>query len=519
MYSQIKTYIPQGFEAIPALVEASILPGLPSFALSGLSSGKSREVESRLRAALLAAGLQWPKGRIICGISPAWLPKTGSLYDLGLALALIEASGQVGAFQLSCPYCVMGELGLDGTIRPVPSIFPNLEAAVKAQELVFLPKENLVEAEAVDGLTYLPLNQLVEVLDYLRGGRSLQAHKSTCKALGPPPIREADLVAFTAYQGQAQARRGLMLALAGLHPLILLGAPGCGKTMLLSLSASLMPGLEQEELQVLRKIYSVAQIEDPEVLDLGRRPFVAPHFSVSPTGLSGGGQNLKPGLFSLAHSGILFLDELGEYSAAKLEHLREPMSSHHIYLVRANHSLKLPANFLLLAAANPCRCGYALEGEGRCHCSDQAIANYLKSISGALWNRFHLMVLMRRQAVKLGEKKVDMADRVAFVHAQEKIKKAWDLAKSRMEDSPKLGAYSYQNGLNPHFKANVHYGFQTNILNYANQLANQAKLSMRSYQQVIRTARTIADLDQREEIQTADIDEALFYRPDPQKIM
>ena len=519
MYSRIKTYIPQGFEAIPAVVEASILPGLPSFALSGLSSGKSRDVESRLRAALLSAGLKWPKGRIICGISPAWLPKAGSLYDLGLALALIEASDQLGPFKLQTKYCVMGELGLDGTIRPVPSIFPNLEAAAQAGELVFLPQANAAEAELVDGLKYLPLQKLVQVLDYLRGGRSLNCQQSSWQALPPPPIRESDLLAFTAYQGQPQARRGLMLALAGLHPLILLGAPGCGKTMLLSMAASLMPGLEKEELQLLRKIYSVAQVQDTDILDLGRRPFVAPHFSVTPAGLSGGGQNLKPGLFSLANSGILFLDELGEYSSAKLELLREPMSSRQIYLVRANRSLILPANFLLLAAANPCRCGYALEGDGRCHCSDQAIASYLKSISGALWNRFHLMVLMKSQTINLAGPSLKKVDRTGFLLVREKIHQAWQLARSRVGPEAGLEGFSYQNGVNPYFAADKTYGFGPAVLKRANQLANQRRLSMRSYQQVLRTARTIADLDQREKMTAADIEEAAFYRPDPQSIM
>ena len=519
MYSQIKTYIPQGFEAIPAIVEASILPGLPSFALSGLSSGKSREVESRLRAALLSAGLKWPKGRIICGISPAWLPKTGSLYDLGLALALIEASDQLGPFQLKDKYCVMGELGLDGTLRPVPSIFPNLEAAAQAGELVFLPQANAEEAELVDGLNYLPLQRLVQVLDYLRGGRSLNCKQSSWRDLPPPPIRESDLLAFSAYQGQPQARRGLMLALAGLHPLILLGAPGCGKTMLLSMSASLLPGLEKEELQLLRKIYSVAQVQDEAILGSGRRPFVAPHFSVTPTGLSGGGQNLKPGLFSLANSGILFLDELGEYSSAKLELLREPMSSRQIYLVRANHSLSLPANFLLLASANPCRCGYALEDDGRCQCSDQAIASYLKSISGALWNRFHLMVLMKSQSLALEARQGQKADWSGFEQAREQIQRAWGLARARVDQEADLDGFSYQNGVNPYFAANPTYGFSPEVLKRANQLANQRRFTMRSYQQVLRTARTIADLDQREELDVADVEEAIFYRPDPQSIM
>lgn len=519
MYSQIKTYIPQGFEAIPAIIEASILPGLPAFALSGLSSGKSREVESRLRAALLSAGLKWPKGRIICGISPAWLPKTGSLYDLGLALAIIEASDQLGRFQLKEKYCVMGELGLDGTLRPVPSIFPNLEAAAQAGELVFLSQANAGDAELVDGLHYLPLQKLVQVLDYLRGGRSLTCKQSALQDLPAPPIRESDLLAFSAYQGQAQARHALMLALAGLHPLILLGTPGCGKTMLLSMAASLLPGLEKEELQVLRKIYSVAQVQDTEVLDWGRRPFVAPHFSVTPTGLSGGGQNLKPGLFSLAHSGVLFLDELGEYSPSKLELLREPMSSHQIYLVRAQHSLVLPANFLLLAAANPCRCGHALEDDGLCHCSDQAIASYLKSISGALWNRFHLMVLMKRQSLEFIGRPIREGDRAGFKEAQGKILQAWQLAKSRVDEGSHLDGFSYQNGVNPYFAPNLSYGFSPAIIKRANEIANQRRFTMRSYQQVLRKARTIADLDQREDLLVADIEEAVFFHPDPQSLM
>ncbi len=521
MYSKIYTYIPLGFEAISTVVEASILPGLPSFSISGLASGRSRDVEARLRAAILNTGLQWPRGRIIVAIAPAWMAKAGSLYDLPIALAIIEASGQVGVLVNNAKLTVIGELGLSGKIREVPGIFTCLEEASKREDsCMLLPEGNCPEAENFPQLNYIPVSDLGEVLDYYRQVERPKSKEINKKAIGQ--LRQAgqkdfsqeDWQSFIAFQGQEIAKRGLEIALAGWHSLILLGSPGSGKTMLLSLARSLLPPLTPEENYMLKKIYSIAGKQDNRIAN-GQRPFLSPHFSLTKAALTGGGTPIKPGLFSLAHRGILFLDELTEYSSSKLECLREALSEKQIFLARSNQNVTLPADFLLLSAANPCPCGFAVDRFRACRCSKVKIQQYLQKISEPVWDRFHLVLSISAENkffYSLTDKKVKEKEK-EFFQFKARIERAWTIQKERHRQLKGVEAgMDFHNASSFHIHEAKKYGISEQLLHYTNRIAEELHISLRSYTQILQIARTLADLAELETVSRENVDEAIFFQ-------
>lgn len=509
MYSKINTYIPRGMTALSSIVEASVLPGLPSFSISGMSRSRTREIESRLRAAINHSGLTWPRGRIITAIAPAWLEKSGSLYDLPLALAILKASGQITDLPLAERLSVLGELGLNAAIRGIPQIYSCLElAAQNPDHSLLLPRDNLKEAALFPELSYAPVNDLSEVLDYFQGLRKIDRVKRKLPTIHPETgaVDPEILLNFRAFRGQVAARRALLISLAGWHPLMLLGAPGTGKTMLLHLARGLLPPLASTEISSLKKIHSLSDHYDKAVLEDGQRPFLDPHYSVSKAALVGGGKPIKPGLFSLAHAGILCLDELTEYTNGKTELLREALSSGKILLARAQEKIVLPCNFLFLSAANPCPCGYCLEGRESCRCSDRMIKKYLARISGAIWDRFHLLGLTYRENFTELEDQTE-AD---FYTTREQIRCAWQrqAARSGLSDH-------YLNGQNPHFQADAVTGFSPAMKQKIYTWANDWQLSYRQLNQTLRVSRTIADLANHDAVRLEDVEEALYFRVDP----
>lgn len=522
-YSQVQTFIPRGLTAYPSAVEASILPGLPSFSLSGLSKGKAHDIESRIRAAICNSGLDWPRGRIITSIAPAWLDKSGSLFDLPLALAVIQASEQAGDMSAGQKFAVIGELGLQGQIRKVPGIISCLELASQTDSVLLLPEDNLPEAHIFPDLGYCQVKDLTEVLNYYRGVKPI-VHRPSMVSLPPDTQISAhnisldSLKSFAAFRGQATALRGFTLALAGWHHLIALGTPGSGKSMLLSLAANLLPPMEVEEKFELQKLYALAEDADSDFLQENRRPFLAPHSSVTRIALVGGGNPVRPGLFSLAHNGILFLDELTEYPSSKSEALREALTKRELYLARADERVKLPADFLLLAAANPCSCGLALEAGQRCSCSPRAVRKHLNKISGPLWDRFQILLPFRRESLFSWEQSdPDLSEaRKNFQELREKIAGSWQVQKQRyVALHPEMDPSCYLNGKNPWLEASADYGFSQELARKAGLLADQSQASLRQYHQLLQLARTIADWEGREEVLPQDLEEAYSYRVSP----
>ncbi len=521
MYSKIYTYIPLGFEAISTVVEASILPGLPSFSISGLANGRSRDVEARLRAAILNTGLQWPRGRIIVAIAPAWMAKAGSLYDLPIALAIVEASGQVGVLVNNAKFTVIGELALSGKIREVPGIFTCLEEASKREDsYMLLPEGNCREAENFPHLNYIPVSDLGEVLDYYRQVERPKRKKYKERDTGQvrqdeqKDFSQEDRQNFIAFQGQEIAKRGLEIALSGWHSLILLGSPGSGKTMLLSLARSLLPPLSPEENYVLKKIYSIAGKQDSRIAN-AQRPFFSPHFSLTKAALTGGGTPIKPGLFSLAHRGILFLDELTEYNSSKLECLREALSEKEIFLARSNQNVTLPADFLLLAAANPCPCGFAVDRFRACRCPKERIQQYLQKISEPVWDRFHLALSIsaeNKYFYDLTEKK-EKEKEVEFYQLKARVERAWTIQKERHRKVNRVETgMGFHNSSSFHIREAKKYGISDQLLRYTNRIAEEFHISMRSYTQILRIARTIADLADLEIVSRENVEEAIFFQ-------
>ncbi|MDO5015835.1 MAG: ATP-binding protein [Eubacteriales bacterium] len=522
-YSQVQTFIPRGLTAYPSVVEASILPGLPSFSLSGLSKGKAHDIESRIRAAICNSGLDWPRGRIITSIAPAWLDKSGSLFDLPLALAVIQASEQAGDLSAGRKFAVIGELGLQGQIRKVPGIVSCLEIAAKSDSFLLLPEDNLPEAHIFPDLGYRQVRDLAEALDYYRGVKPLKPRSVVTSSPEDSQTATSDLSldtikSFAAFRGQSTALRGLTLGLAGWHHLIALGTPGSGKSMLLSLAPYLLPSLEAEEKFELQKLYALAEDVDSDFLNCNRRPFLAPHSSVTKIALIGGGNPVQPGLFSLAHKGLLFLDELTEYPSTKTEALREALSKRELYLARADERVELPADFLLLAAANPCSCGLALEAGGKCSCSPRAVTKHLNKISGPLWDRFQLLLTFRRESIFSWEQTdPDLGEaRKRFLELRAQITNSWQRQKQRFELlHPDLDKSCYLNGKNPWLEASKDYGFSQKLASKAGVLADQSRASLRQYRQLLQVARTIADWEGREEVLIEDLEEAYSYRVRP----
>lgn len=514
MYSAIHTYVPQWMDALESLVEASIQGGLPSFAISGMSGGRTREIESRLRASIINSGYHWPRGRIIAGITPAWLEKAGSLYDLALALAILEASEQMGEFPRRERYAVVGELGLNGEIRPVPGLYPCLEAAAKSGRTLLLPAGNEADAAGIPELHFATVRQLSEVLDYYRGVREPQLERTTEST--PPEYLEASEETIRLYQsfsGQAEAWLALQVALAGWHPLLLMGAPGAGKSMLLALARDLLPPLTEAEHFELRRVYGLArQLHRLEAAGY-HRPYEAPHHSVTAAALIGGGSPLRPGVFSLAHRGLLVLDEFTELSGQAIDYLRESLSSGEVMLARGRDEILLPSRFLLLAAANPCRCGYALEA-GKCRCSLMDRQRYLKKISGPIRDRLQLFAPLytekspgrfSRSLPNLGE------CRLAYRRIQHKIAEAWQCQAERLQ-SRQQPLSDCLNGAVREVDYEKDWGFSLPLLRQAETLTASQGLSLRNLHALLAVARTLADLEGRTAPRGEDLELAFAYR-------
>ena len=514
MYSVVKTYVPRGFSALEASLEVSILPGLPSFSMSGVREGQRHEMENRLRAALKNNGFRWPQGRIIVAISPAWLQKSGSSFDLPAAVGILEASEQIVPRKKQ-EFAFMGELGLDACLRRVPGIFTCLElAAEKKQVIPVIPKANKSDALSFPHCPIALAADLDEALAYCEG------HKEAALPQADTTTREisrsegSELLA--SFSGDSLIMLGLSLALAGWHPFFLLGSPGSGKSMLAELAVSLLPPLQEEDSYLLKKVYSAAEQRSCETFSEGQRPFLSPHHSVSAAALTGGGSPVIPGLFSLAHKGVLFLDELNEYEAGKIEALREPLQNGEIVLARGHDYVVLPADFLLIAAANPCRCGYFLEENGRCHCTEREVKRYLSKVSGPIRDRFPIGLILKQLSGSALLETISQSDA--------KIKEAETLRKKISEAQEVAYARCRQQGLEPVLNGRCrcadlaeHWALPQDVLMLAKERAVRYHLSARSFRQVLSLARTSADLEGRTSVSRNDLDIAIYFKSNIEK--
>ena len=486
-----------GIEAPQIVVEVLLSGGLPGIAIIGLPEAAVREAKDRVRGALISAGYKLPQRKVTVNLAPADLPKSGARLDLPIALGILAASGQIETDRLT-EVEWLGELALDGSVRAVRGVLSAAREAKAAGRMLVLPAENMEEAAQVSGLSLYPVESLqVLVADLLEG--ALQGVVAE-----PVSIDHVETVAtpdLAEVKGQAVARRALELTAAGGHNLLMSGPPGTGKTLLASVLPSILPPMSDDEALESATIYSLneAHFEQGE---WGRRKFRAPHHTASAVALVGGGSNPRPGEISLAHHGVLFLDELPEFSRQVLEVLREPLESGRITISRAAAQLEFPAQFQLVAAMNPCPCGYHGDPAGDCRCTEEQIQRYKGKISGPLLDRIDLQVEVARipsqQLAAAQNKDVESSATV-----QQRVVEARALQLSR------------QGVPNSRLQGKVLEEI-CSLSDEGRQLMVQAieslGLSGRAYHRVLRVARTIADLAGEASIGIDHLAEALSFR-------
>ena len=498
MICSVHTMGINGIRGTHIIVECYISNGLPAFDIVGLPDAAVKEARERVRAAAKTSGMKFPSSRITVNLAPANVKKNGTHYDLPILLGILAASGNIRRPKSNCAF--IGELSLDGQIRPVNGVLPMAIAAKRAGfETIFVPAENAAEATLARGPAIIPVRNLRQIIEYLNDGIPLEE-----EPIWVPEKHERHVLDFKDVVGQEQAKRALEIAAAGGHNILLIGPPGSGKSMLSKRLPSILPDMTWNESLQVTQIYSVLGMLSSKEPLVMQRPFRSPHHTISNAGLAGGGTNPKPGEISMAHKGVLFLDELPEFHKDTLDLMRQPLEDCKVTISRVSGSVTYPAEFMLVCAMNPCKCGWNGDPSGRCTCSEKTVEQYRSRISGPLLDRIDMIIQvpavhyedLRRR--KEAEPSAVIKQRVDFARKQQhrRFGESSGMCNARMGPT-ELRHYCK---LDDECDELMKMAFET------------FGLTARSYDRILKVARTIADLDDCDRINSDHLAEAIRYR-------
>lgn len=500
MVAHIHTVAFRGVDVNPIIVEAHCLPGIPKHNIVGLPDKAVNESKDRIRACFHALGIELPPKQITVNLAPADLQKEGSHYDLPIALGFMAECGLIPRDIIEA-YVIMGELRLDGAITSVSGVLPTALYAHSIGKGIICPKDNANEAGWVSDLEILAPSNILEIIQHFKGRSVLSAVLP--QIFGADAFEQTDCD-LKDVKGQGAAKRALEIAAAGGHHMLMIGPPGSGKSMMAKRMTSILPPITAEEALYTTMIYSVAGMLDETGL-ITKRPFREPHHSASIPALVGGGRKVKPGEISLAHNGVLFLDELPEFARAVIDALRQPVESGEITVSRAEQHVTYPAQFQLIAAMNPCRCGYFGVPEKQCYKAPNCCFDYQSRISGPILDRFDLIVHVNSVVLsdlqrEEPEGSADVRKRVIQARAKQGVRFSEGFSKAKINAN--------LDGETLRTQINLAEGME----DFLQEAASQLDISARRYNRILRVARTIADLDNHDQVEEGDLLEALSYR-------